>query len=73
MNPCQKFSQRRQQDSAHRSAFARVDAVLAKNIYSESEKTELWLTKIFGRPPGNVVNPKRRQRIHPGKSDQIRL
>jgi hypothetical protein len=52
----------------YRSAFARVDPVLAKNSYSEHEKTEFWLAKMFGRPPGKVVSPKRRQRIHPGKS-----
>jgi hypothetical protein len=54
---------------AYRSAFELLDAVLAKNAYSEHEKTQFWLTKMFGRPPGKAVNPKRRQRIHPGKSD----
>ena len=42
----------------HNSAFARVDAVLAKKTYSEHEKTQFWLTKMFGRPPGPVVNPE---------------
>jgi hypothetical protein len=42
----------------YRPAFARVDAALVKNNYTEHEKTQFWLTKIFGRPPGKVVNPK---------------
>lgn len=53
----------------YRSAFGRVDAVLAKNALSEHEKTQIWLTKIFGTPPDAAENPKCRQPIHPGKSD----
>jgi hypothetical protein len=53
---------------AYRPAFARVDAALAKNSLSEPEKTRLWLTKAFGKPPGTVVNPKCGQGTYPGKS-----
>src|ERR1039457_3996096 len=42
----------------YRPAFAWVDAALVKNNYTEHEKTQFWLTKMFGRPPGAADNPK---------------
>jgi hypothetical protein len=56
----------------YRSPFGRVDAALAKNIYSEHEKTQFWLTKMFGPPPDKADNPKCQQpiiRVNPTKSD----
>jgi hypothetical protein len=54
---------------AYRLVFERVDAALVKNNYTEHEKTQFWLTKMFGSPPGAAADPKCTQPIYPTKSD----
>ena len=61
MNRCQKHPQSRIKNPPCRQAFARLDTALAQNAHSdrsENLKTQLWLLKMFGRPPGTMEIPK---------------
>jgi hypothetical protein len=58
--PCSVKNRRRWvRNPAQLDVYAQLDAALAKNtqpVVSESEKTRLWILRMFGPPPEKTKN-----------------